>query len=100
MPLRAALLALATLAGAPGADATGLAARADDSGKEGYADSAGVKIHYRTWGKGPLVVLLHGFPDFWYSWRGQVPALSKHFTVVAIDLRAYNRSDKPKKVSD
>lgn len=69
-------------------------------GEEGFADSGGVKIHYVTAGKGPLVILMHGFPDFWYSWRDQMPALAKHFQVVAIDLRGYNKSDKPEGVEN
>src|SRR5216684_73763 len=73
---------------------------ADDLGEEGFADSDGVKIHYVTAGKGPLVVLLHGFPDYWYTWRDQMPALAKHFQVVAIDLRGYNQSDQPKGVEN
>jgi epoxide hydrolase 4 len=68
--------------------------------EEGYVDSGGVKIHYVAQGKGPLVVLIHGFPDFWYSWREQMPALAEHFHVVAIDQRGYNLSDKPDKVED
>lgn len=65
----------------------------------GYAVSeAGVKIHYATLGTGPLVVMVHGFPDFWYSWRHQMAALSESFQVVAIDQRGYNLSDKPKGV--
>src|SRR5436190_3560855 len=71
---------------------------AQTMGDEGFADSAGVKIHYVTAGKGPLVILLHGFPDYWYTWRDQMPALAKHFQVVAIDQRGYNKSDKPKGV--
>jgi len=69
-------------------------------GEEGFADSNGVKIHYVTMGKGPLVVMLHGFPDFWYTWRDQMPALAKHFQVVAIDMRGYNKSDQPKGVEN
>jgi pimeloyl-ACP methyl ester carboxylesterase len=69
-------------------------------GEEGTVDSGGVKIHYVSQGKGPLVVLIHGFPDFWYSWRNQMPALAEHFHVVAIDQRGYNLSDKPDKVED
>jgi pimeloyl-ACP methyl ester carboxylesterase len=69
---------------------------AQDFGEEGFANSEGVKIHYVTSGKGPLVILIHGFPDFWYSWRDQMPALAKHFQVVAIDQRGYNKSDQPK----
>jgi pimeloyl-ACP methyl ester carboxylesterase len=72
--------------------------RAEELGEEGFAQSGDVKIHYVTMGKGPLVVLLHGFPDFWYTWRDQMPALAKHFQVVAIDLRGYNKSDQPKGV--
>jgi pimeloyl-ACP methyl ester carboxylesterase len=64
-------------------------------GMHGYADSDGVRIHYVTDGDGPLLVMLHGFPDFWYSWRAQMPALVEHFQVVAVDLRGYNLSDKP-----
>jgi pimeloyl-ACP methyl ester carboxylesterase len=74
--------------------------RGDDLGEEGFADSGGVKIHYRTLGKGPLAVLIHGFPDYWYTWRGQMPELAKHFQVVAIDQRGYNKSGQPAKVED
>ena len=66
-----------------------------DRVKHGYADSAGVKIHYATLGEGPLVVMIHGFPDYWYTWRHQMEALSDSHQVVAIDMRGYNRSDKP-----
>jgi epoxide hydrolase 4 len=55
----------------------------------------GVKIHYATLGSGPLVVMIHGFPDFWYSWRHAMAALSGQYQVVAIDQRGYNLSDKP-----
>src|SRR5260370_35816443 len=72
-----------------------VAARAEELGEDGFADSGGVKIHYVTMGKGPLVMLLHGFPDFWYTWRDQMPALAKHFQVVAIDLRGYHKNDQP-----
>jgi pimeloyl-ACP methyl ester carboxylesterase len=69
-------------------------------GEDGFADSDGVKIHYVALGKGPLVVMLHGFPDYWYTWRDQMPALAKHFQVVAVDLRGYNQSDQPKGVEN
>ncbi|MCA9023841.1 MAG: alpha/beta hydrolase [Planctomycetaceae bacterium] len=68
---------------------------ADELGEEGYADSNGVKIHYVTAGEGPLLVMIHGFPDYWYTWREQMPALAAHFKVVAIDQRGYNKSDQP-----
>lgn len=67
-----------------------------DRVKHGHAVSeGGVKIHYASLGEGPLVVMIHGFPDFWYSWRHQMEALSRQFQVVAIDQRGYNLSDKP-----
>jgi epoxide hydrolase 4 len=75
-------------------------APAQSLGAEGHVDSGGVKIHYVTLGKGPLVVLIHGFPDYWYSWREQMPALARHFQVVAIDQRGYNKSDQPRGVEN
>jgi pimeloyl-ACP methyl ester carboxylesterase len=58
----------------------------------------GIRMHYAIEGKGPLIVLLHGFPEFWYSWRYQIPFLAGlGYTVVAPDLRGYNDSDKPRK---
>jgi pimeloyl-ACP methyl ester carboxylesterase len=69
-------------------------------GQQGFVDSNGVKIHYVTLGQGPLVVMLHGFPDYWYSWRDQMPVLAKHFQVVAIDLRGYNKSGQPQGVEN
>ena len=76
------------------------AAHAAEFGRHRFVDSDGVKIHYVTMGKGPLVVLIHGFPDYWYTWRKQMPALAKHFQVVAIDQRGYNKSDQPKGVEN
>ncbi|MDQ2747646.1 MAG: alpha/beta hydrolase [Acidobacteriota bacterium] len=66
------------------------------------AQIGAVKLHYAIAGKGgeKLVVLLHGFPEFWYSWRKQLAALSDEYTVVAPDLRGYNLSDKPESVGD
>ena len=97
-----AALVLTLLAASTAAAQTG-AAPADlfDRVTHGYATSeGGVKIHYASLGEGPLVVMIHGFPDFWYSWRHQMNALSKRFQVVAIDQRGYNLSDKPKGVEN
>jgi len=56
----------------------------------------GVRLHYVEAGVGPPVLLLHGFPEFWYSWRHQIPALvAAGFRAVAPDLRGYNLSEKP-----
>ena len=60
-----------------------------------FAENNGVRIHYVTIGEGPLIVMIHGFPDYWYSWRRQMPALAERHQVVAMDMRGYNRSDKP-----
>lgn len=79
------------------------AATADDFEsrvKHGHADSNGVKIHYATTGSGPLVIMIHGFPDYWYSWRRQMEALADSYQVVAIDQRGYNLSDKPQGVEN
>ena len=72
----------------------------DQRVKHDYADSNGVKIHFAALGKpsAPLIVMIHGFPDFWYTWRDQMDALSKDYYAVAIDQRGYNLSDKPKGV--
>src|SRR3954469_14887231 len=78
----------------------------------GYADLGDVRLHYVEAGEGPLVVLLHGFPEFWYGWRVQIAALAggglpgggplqiaplaaAGFRVVAPDTRGYNLSSKP-----
>ena len=56
----------------------------------------GVRLHYVEAGEGPLVILLHGFPEFWYSWRHQIPALAQAgYRVIAPDMRGYNTSEKP-----
>ena len=65
-----------------------------------YADSDGVRIHYAAVGEGPLVVMIHGFPDYWYSWRHQMEALNDRFRLAAVDQRGYNRSDRPKGVEN
>lgn len=64
--------------------------------RHGYADLSEVRLHYVEAGAGPLVVLLHGFPEFWYGWRAQIPALAAAgFRVVAPDMRGYNLSSRP-----
>jgi len=64
--------------------------------REGYAEIGDVRLHYVEAGQGPLVVLLHGFPEFWYGWRQQIePLAAAGFRVVAPDLRGYNLSSKP-----
>ena len=58
-------------------------------------ETNGIRLHCAVAGDGPLVILLHGFPECWYSWRHQIPVLATRFRVVAPDLRGYNESEKP-----
>jgi len=72
------------------------------SAESTYRTVDGVDLHVVTAGdpEGPLVVLLHGFPDFWYGWRHQIPALVEGgFRVLVPDQRGYNLSDKPRALS-
>src|SRR4051812_40390170 len=64
--------------------------------REGYAEVGDVSLHYVEAGEGPLIVLLHGFPEFWYGWRLQIASLAgAGYRVVAPDTRGYNLSSKP-----
>jgi pimeloyl-ACP methyl ester carboxylesterase len=65
-----------------------------------FVEANGLRFHLVEAGSGPLVLLLHGFPEFWYSWRRQIPALATRFRVVAPDLRGYNLTDKPESAYD
>src|SRR3954449_1542449 len=68
--------------------------------REGYADIGDVQLHYVEAGEGPLIVLLHGFPEFWYGWRLQIqPLAAAGFRVVAPDMRGYNLSSRPDDVA-
>lgn len=72
--------------------------RPDLAWRERYADCGGVRLHVVEAGppSGPPVVLLHGFPEFWWGWRRQIPALASAGWRVAVpDLPGYNLSDKP-----
>src|SRR3954453_15169895 len=61
----------------------------------------GIRIHCVEAGEGPLVLLVHGFPESWYSWRHQLPALAEAgYRAVAIDVRGYGRSSAPAAVED
>jgi pimeloyl-ACP methyl ester carboxylesterase len=60
-----------------------------------YADVNGVRLHYVRAGSGPLIVFLHGFPEFWYEWHNQIAEFSRDHTAAAPDMRGYNLSSKP-----
>src|SRR5438874_4654112 len=70
--------------------------------RHGYAQVGHIRLHYAECGNpsSPLVILLHGFPEFWYSWRHQLPVLGARYHVVAPDMRGYNLSDKPARIED
>jgi pimeloyl-ACP methyl ester carboxylesterase len=90
----AAMLAAASIAAAPAfaAPAAGV--------QDKYAQNGDVKIHYVVEGKGPLVVMIHGFPDYWATWKPLMATLSKAgYRTAALDTRGYNLSDKPKGVA-
>jgi pimeloyl-ACP methyl ester carboxylesterase len=87
--IRTAMALLAALALAASAPTTLQAA-------EKFATNNGVKIHYVAEGQGPLVVMIHGFPDYWATWKPLMAELNKAgYRTAALDLRGYNLSDKP-----
>jgi len=60
-----------------------------------FIKTNGINLHYVKQGEGKLMLMLHGFPEFWYSWRCQIEEFAKDYQVVALDLRGYNQSDRP-----
>lgn len=91
-----------TLAVQQAADAPAPASSLLPGATEGSVDSSDVRIHFVSLGKteAPLVIMIHGFPDFWFTWRMQMPALAQDFHVVAIDQRGYNLSGQPEGVEN
>ncbi|MFJ5228116.1 alpha/beta fold hydrolase [Streptomyces sp. NPDC088400] len=84
--------------GHPEADRVRASAPALDV-KHRLVEVPGGRIHVAEQGTGPLVLLVHGFPESWYSWRHQLPAIAAAgFRAVAIDVRGYGRSSKPREV--
>ncbi|CAJ0579102.1 unnamed protein product, partial [Mesorhabditis spiculigera] len=74
----------------------------DKDWKHHYIQLATVRLHYVQAGEDdkPLMVLIHGFPEFWYSWRYQLEHFQKDYRVVAIDQRGYHESDRPMGVAE
>lgn len=67
--------------------------------KHDYADVNGVRLHYAHAGQGKLILFVHGFPEFWYAWKAQLPEFGRDHLAVAPDMRGYNLSSKPADVS-
>jgi epoxide hydrolase 4 len=70
-----------------------------------FVRKQGIKLHYVEAGaknadKKPLMLFVHGFPEFWYSWRHQLKEFSKDYHCIAIDQRGYAESDKPSRIND
>ena len=66
-----------------------------------FVQANGIRMRIAEMGSGPLVVLVHGWPESWYSWRHQLPALADAgYRVVAPDMRGYGQTDKPADVED
>jgi pimeloyl-ACP methyl ester carboxylesterase len=67
--------------------------------KHRFVETNGIRMHVAEQGEGPLVVLCHGFPESWYSWRHQLPALAAAgFHAVAPDMRGYGQTDRPEEI--
>jgi epoxide hydrolase 4 len=67
--------------------------------KDDYVQVNGIRLHYVSSREGPLILFLHGFPEFWYAWRNQLAEFGKDHRAVALDMRGFNLSDKPEDVS-
>jgi pimeloyl-ACP methyl ester carboxylesterase len=63
--------------------------------QDNYAEVNGVRLHYVSVGKGPLVLFLHGYPAFWYQWKDQMAEIGRDRLAVGLDMRGYNLSSKP-----
>lgn len=71
-----------------------------DEIEEKMVETNGIKLHTVMIGEGPPLVLLHGFPDFWYGWKSVIPGLKNDYKLIIPDMRGYNLSDKPKGVDN
>ncbi len=68
--------------------------------KSHFATVNGIKLHYVSAGAGKLMLFVHGWPEFWFAWKDQLPEFARDFHVVAPDTRGVNLSDKPPNVAD
>jgi pimeloyl-ACP methyl ester carboxylesterase len=63
-----------------------------DTAQSRYAQINDVKIHYKIWGKGEPVLLLHGSMEYWKEWKNQIPSLAREYKVIAVDTRGHGES--------
>lgn len=91
---------IAPLATAALAAGTPVRAQVAPEGTSGYVDVAGARLHYVSHGQGPLIIFLHGFPEFWYAWRDQLAEFGRDHRAVAVDMRGFNLSSKPSAVDE
>lgn len=73
-------------------------AQAPPALEDHYADINGVRIHYKSAGKGKLILFLHGFPEFWYEWKNQLAEFGRDYRATVPDMRGHNLSSKPAEV--
>ena len=65
-----------------------------------HAEIQGIRLHYVEQGEGPLLLFLHGFPEFWYAWKDLLPEFARDHHAVAPDMRGYHLSSAPAEISD
>jgi pimeloyl-ACP methyl ester carboxylesterase len=69
--------------------------------KQGSFHTNGIELHYAEYGEGPLVILCHGWPESWYSWRHQIRAIGENgYRAVALHMRGYGRSTRPENIEE
>jgi len=94
--LLAAAAAAAACGRRPDESAESMPSRPDPGPEMRFFDTNGIRVRAAVQGTGPLVILVHGWPELWYSWRHQLPALAAAgYRAVAPDVRGYGGSDKP-----
>jgi pimeloyl-ACP methyl ester carboxylesterase len=65
------------------------------SWNHGYAEANGIRIHHVRHGTGTPLLLLHGWPEFWYVYRKNIPVLAERFDIIVPDLRGFGDTEKP-----
>src|SRR5215467_11428914 len=66
--------------------------------QDNYVNVNGLRLHYASVGRGPLVLFLHGYPSFWYQWKDQMIEMGRDRLAAGLDMRGYNLSSRPEGV--